>query len=70
MAQQISHRPEEDHTEEEEDEPLTLKEYADDKCLSEYDHEDHTECCPYPSHPHSIDPPVETHHDQVSSSDS
>ena len=28
----------------------TLIEYADDKCLPEYDHEDHTECCPYPPH--------------------
>jgi len=28
----------------------TLVEYADDKCLLEYDHEDHTECCPYPPH--------------------
>jgi len=39
-----------DDTDEEEDEPLTLIEYADDKCLLEYDHEDHTECCPYPPH--------------------
>jgi len=28
----------------------TLVEYADDKCIPEYDHEDHTECCPYPPH--------------------
>ena len=49
MAQHISHRPEEDCTEEEEEEPLTRKEYADDKCLSEYDREDHT-VSPYPPH--------------------
>lgn len=31
-----------------EDEPLTLTEYVDQRCSSTYDHEDHTECCPYP----------------------
>lgn len=32
----------------EDDTPITHKEYATYKCSSAYDHEDHTNCCPYP----------------------